>query len=119
MPNLFFRGLLRKLDESDEQFEKERVAQEEYDAKVKFFALSFVEYLSGPEMLLSMFEKDPDGSLLLKVGGELNTFYEVLVTLLSLPQQICVRGRSAAIAFTWRCPALHKDKLGIVRDFTS
>ncbi|XP_052755007.1 dynein regulatory complex subunit 3 [Galleria mellonella] len=71
-----FRGLLRKLDEADEKSEKERIAKEEYDAKVEFYALSFVEYLSGPELLESMFEKDPDGSLLLKVGGELLGFYE-------------------------------------------
>ncbi|CAH2090948.1 unnamed protein product [Euphydryas editha] len=71
-----FRGLLRKLDEADEKAEKERLAKEDYEAKVKFYALSFVEYLSGPELLDSMFEKDPDGSLLLKVGGELLGFYE-------------------------------------------
>lgn len=74
---LFYRGILRKLDEADEKSEKERVAKEEYDARVKFYALSFVEYLSGPELLESMFEKDPDGSLLLKVGGELITSYEL------------------------------------------
>ncbi|KAL0871762.1 hypothetical protein ABMA27_004260 [Loxostege sticticalis] len=72
----FFRGLLRKLDEQDEKSEKERLAKEDYEAKVKFYALSFVEYLSGPELLESMFEKDPDGSLLLQVGGELLGFYE-------------------------------------------
>ncbi|CAG9561376.1 unnamed protein product [Danaus chrysippus] len=72
----FFRGLLRKLDESDEKAEKERIAKEEYDARVKFYALSFVEYLSGPELLESMFEKDPDGTLLLKVGGELIGFFD-------------------------------------------
>ncbi|OWR55525.1 dynein regulatory complex subunit 3-like [Danaus plexippus] len=71
-----FRGLLRKLDEADEKAEKERIAKEEYDARVKFYALSFVEYLSGPELLESMFEKDPDGSLLLKVGGELIGFFD-------------------------------------------
>ncbi|CAH2039450.1 unnamed protein product, partial [Iphiclides podalirius] len=71
-----FRGLLRKLDESDEKAEKERLAKEEYEAKVEFYALSFVEYLSGPELFESMFEKDPDGSLLLKIGGELTNFYE-------------------------------------------
>ncbi|XP_028158558.1 dynein regulatory complex subunit 3 [Ostrinia furnacalis] len=71
-----FRGLLRKLDEQDEKSEKERLAKEEYEAKVEFYALSFVEYLSGPELLESMFEKDPDGSLLLQVGGELIGFYE-------------------------------------------
>ncbi|CAH2231185.1 jg27235, partial [Pararge aegeria aegeria] len=71
-----FRGILRKLDEADEKTEKERVAREEYEARVKFYALSFVEYLSGPELLESMFEKDPDGSILLKVGGELLGFYE-------------------------------------------
>ncbi|XP_045450916.1 dynein regulatory complex subunit 3-like [Melitaea cinxia] len=71
-----FRGLLRKLDEADESAEKERLAKEDYEAKVRFYAMSFVEYLSGPELLDSMFEKDPDGSLLLKVGGELLGFYE-------------------------------------------
>ncbi|XP_026499077.1 dynein regulatory complex subunit 3-like [Vanessa tameamea] len=71
-----FRGHLRKLDDADEKAEKERLAKEDYEAKVKFYALSFVEYLSGPELLDSMFEKDPDGSLLLKVGGELLGFYE-------------------------------------------
>ncbi|XP_039755667.1 dynein regulatory complex subunit 3-like [Pararge aegeria] len=71
-----FRGILRKLGEADEKTEKERVAREEYEARVKFYALSFVEYLSGPELLESMFEKDPDGSILLKVGGELLGFYE-------------------------------------------
>ncbi|XP_047534682.1 dynein regulatory complex subunit 3-like [Vanessa atalanta] len=71
-----FRGLLRKLDDADEKAEKERLAKEDYEAKVKFYALSFVEYLSGPELLDSMFEKDPDGSLLLKVGGELLGLYE-------------------------------------------
>ncbi|XP_050351560.1 dynein regulatory complex subunit 3-like [Nymphalis io] len=71
-----FRGLLRKLDDADEKAEKERLVKEDYEAKVKFYALSFVEYLSGPELLDSMFEKDPDGSLLLKVGGELLGFYE-------------------------------------------
>ncbi|XP_045495729.1 dynein regulatory complex subunit 3-like [Colias croceus] len=71
-----FRGLLRKLDDADEKSEKARIAKEEYDAKVKFYALSFVEYLSGPELIESMFEKDPDGSLLLKIGGELLGFYE-------------------------------------------
>lgn len=75
--DFFYRGILRKLDEADEKSEKERVAKEEYDARVKFYALSFVEYLSGPELLESMFEKDPDGSLLLKVGGELITSYEL------------------------------------------
>ncbi|XP_049874456.1 dynein regulatory complex subunit 3-like [Pectinophora gossypiella] len=72
-----FRGLLRKLDEVDEIAENERIAKEEYDAKVEFYALSFVEYLSGPEMFESMFEKDVDGSLLLKVGGELITFFDI------------------------------------------
>ncbi|CAH0729933.1 unnamed protein product, partial [Brenthis ino] len=71
-----FRGLLRKLDEDDEKAEKERLAKEDYNAKVEFYALSFVEYLSGPELLEAMFEKDPDGTLLLKVGGELIGFYE-------------------------------------------
>ncbi|CAH2981430.1 unnamed protein product [Chilo suppressalis] len=71
-----FRGLLRKLDESDEKSEKERLAKEEYEARVEFYALSFVEYLSGPELLESMFEKDPDGTLLLQIGGELIGFYE-------------------------------------------
>ncbi|CAG4962699.1 unnamed protein product [Colias eurytheme] len=71
-----FRGLLRKLDDADEKSEKARIAKEEYDAKVKFYALSFVEYLSGPELIESMFEKDPDGALLLKIGGELIGFYE-------------------------------------------
>ncbi|XP_013190894.1 dynein regulatory complex subunit 3 [Amyelois transitella] len=71
-----FRGLLRKLDEADEKTEKEWIAKQEYDARVEFYALSFVEYLSGPELIESMFEKDPDGSLLLKVGGELIGFYE-------------------------------------------
>ncbi|CAG9793993.1 unnamed protein product [Diatraea saccharalis] len=73
---VLFRGLLRKLDEMDEKTEKERLAKEEYEARVEFYALSFVEYLSGPELLESMFEKDPDGSLLLQVGGELIGFYE-------------------------------------------
>lgn len=72
----YFRGLLRKLDEDDEKAEKARLAKEDYEAKVKFYALSFVEYLSGPELLEAMFEKDPDGSLLLQVGGELVSFYE-------------------------------------------
>ncbi|XP_063623655.1 dynein regulatory complex subunit 3-like [Cydia splendana] len=71
-----FRGLLRKLDDQDEKAEKERIAREEYNARVEFYAMSFVEYLSGPELLESMFAKDPDGSLLLKVGGELLLSYE-------------------------------------------
>ncbi|XP_028029107.1 dynein regulatory complex subunit 3-like [Bombyx mandarina] len=71
-----FRGVLRKLDEADEKSENERLAKEDYEARVKFYALSFVEYLSGPELLEAMFEKDPDGSLLLKMGGELNGFFE-------------------------------------------
>lgn len=70
------RGVLRLLDDADEKKEKERVAKEEYDAQVEFYALSFVEYLSGPELLEHMFEKDPDGLLLLKVGGELLMFYD-------------------------------------------
>lgn len=77
MSRVFYRGLLRKLDEADEKSEKERIAKEEYDARVKFYGMSFVEYLSGPELIESMFEKDVDGSLLLKVGGEVLTFYEV------------------------------------------
>lgn len=68
--------MLRRLDETDEKSESARIAKEEYDARVKFYALSFVEYLSGPELIESMFEKDPDGTLLLQVGGELNSFYE-------------------------------------------
>ncbi|KAJ2943667.1 hypothetical protein O0L34_g16779 [Tuta absoluta] len=71
-----FRGLLRKLDEADVEAEKQRIAKENYDAKVEFYGVSFVEYLSGPELIYSMFEQDEDGSLLLKVGGELNTFFE-------------------------------------------
>ncbi|CAG4946971.1 unnamed protein product [Parnassius apollo] len=71
-----FRGLLRKLDEADEKAENERISKEDYEAKVEFYALSFVEYLSGPELLESMFEKDPDGSLLLQLGGELLNFYD-------------------------------------------
>ncbi|KAI5637144.1 leucine rich repeats (2 copies) domain-containing protein [Phthorimaea operculella] len=71
-----FRGVLRRLDEIDAETEKERVAKEIYDAKVEFYAMSFVEYLSGPELIHSMIEQDEDGSLLLKVGGELNTFFE-------------------------------------------
>lgn len=71
------RGLLRKLDEMDEKTEKDRIAREEYDAKVEFYALSFVEYLSGPELLESMFQKDPDGQLLLHIGGELLGYYEL------------------------------------------
>ncbi|XP_030020025.2 dynein regulatory complex subunit 3 isoform X1 [Manduca sexta] len=71
-----FRLMLRKLDEADEKTEKERIAKEEYEARVEFYALSFVEYLSGPELIESMFDKDPDGTLLLKIGGELNGFYE-------------------------------------------
>lgn len=43
---------------------------------MEFYALSFVEYLSGPELIDSMFEKDVDGSLLLKVGGELLGYYQ-------------------------------------------
>ncbi|KAJ0178160.1 hypothetical protein K1T71_005983 [Dendrolimus kikuchii] len=71
-----FRAVLRRLDEADEKTENARIAKEEYDARVEFYALSFVEYLSGPELLESMFEKDPDGTLLLQVGGELIGFYE-------------------------------------------
>lgn len=74
--NHIVRGVLRKLDEADEKSENERLAKEDYEARVKFYALSFVEYLSGPELLEAMFEKDPDGSLLLKMGGELNGFFE-------------------------------------------
>ncbi|XP_075978515.1 dynein regulatory complex subunit 3-like [Anticarsia gemmatalis] len=71
-----FRGLLRKLDDEDEIAEKRRIAKEEYDAKVAFYASSFVEYLSGPELIETMFEKDPDGSVLLSFGGELLPLYE-------------------------------------------
>ncbi|KOB64008.1 Uncharacterized protein OBRU01_24641 [Operophtera brumata] len=71
-----FRGLLRKLDDADEKSEKERIAKEVYEAKVKFYALSFVEYLNGPELLDSMFVADLDGSLLLQVGGELLVNFE-------------------------------------------
>ncbi|XP_041987235.1 dynein regulatory complex subunit 3-like [Aricia agestis] len=71
-----FRGLLRKLDEADEEADAKRLAQEEYEARVEFYALSFVEYLSGPELFEKMFEKDPDGSLLLQVGGDLVGYYE-------------------------------------------
>ncbi|CAK1544955.1 unnamed protein product [Leptosia nina] len=71
-----FRGILRKLDDADEKSEKARIAKEEYDARVEFYAMSFVEYLSGPELIESMFEKDPDGALLLQVGGELLGFFE-------------------------------------------
>ncbi|XP_050675184.1 dynein regulatory complex subunit 3-like [Leptidea sinapis] len=73
---VLFRGLLHRLDEADDKSEIARLAKEEYDAKVEFYALSFVEYLSGPELLESMFEKDPDGALLLQLGGELLGFYE-------------------------------------------
>ncbi|KAF9806727.1 hypothetical protein SFRURICE_011431 [Spodoptera frugiperda] len=71
-----FRGLLRKMDEADEKTEQERIAKEEYDAKVAFYAMSFVEYLSGPELLETMFEKDPDGQLLLSFGGELTAYHD-------------------------------------------
>ncbi|KAG7295915.1 hypothetical protein JYU34_021005 [Plutella xylostella] len=71
-----FRSVLRKLDEEDEKSEKERLDREDYNEKVEFYKLSFVEYLSGPELLEAMFEKDPDGTLLLEVGGELAGFYE-------------------------------------------
>lgn len=67
---------MRKLDEADEISENARLAREDYEAKVEFYALSFVEYLSGPEMVETMFEKDPDGSLLLMFGGELRNHYE-------------------------------------------
>ncbi|KAJ8715983.1 hypothetical protein PYW08_013268 [Mythimna loreyi] len=71
-----FRGLIRKMDEADEKTEKERLAREDYNARVKFYAMSFVEYLSGPELLDSMFEKDSDGLILLSFGGELVGFFE-------------------------------------------
>ncbi|PZC75733.1 dynein regulatory complex subunit 3 [Helicoverpa armigera] len=71
-----FRGIIRKMDEADEKTEQERIAKEEYEAKVTFYALSFVEYLSGPEMLETMFQKDPDGMILLSFGGELLAYYE-------------------------------------------
>ncbi|KAJ8713615.1 hypothetical protein PYW07_013985 [Mythimna separata] len=71
-----FRGVIRKLDEADEKTEKERLAKEDYEAKVKFYAMSFVEYLSGPELLDSMFEKDPDGLVMLSFGGELIGFFD-------------------------------------------
>ncbi|XP_022830342.1 dynein regulatory complex subunit 3-like isoform X1 [Spodoptera litura] len=71
-----FRGLLRKMDEADEKTEQERIAKEEYDAKVTFYAMSFVEYLSGPELIETMFEKDPDGQILLSFGGELQAYYD-------------------------------------------
>ncbi|CAH0584433.1 unnamed protein product [Chrysodeixis includens] len=71
-----FRGLIRKMDEADEKSEQERLAKEEYDARVTFYAMSFVEYLSGPELLDTMFEKDPDGALLLSFGGELQSYFE-------------------------------------------
>lgn len=64
------------MDEADEKTEQERLAKEEYDAKVTFYAMSFVEYLSGPEMLDTMFDKDPDGMLLLSFGGELQAYFE-------------------------------------------
>lgn len=65
------------MDDADEKSEQERIAKETYDAQVKFYGMSFVEYLSGSELLVSMFAKDPDGSLLLKVGGELISLYQV------------------------------------------
>ncbi|CAB3247675.1 unnamed protein product [Arctia plantaginis] len=71
-----FRGLLRKMDEADEISEKQRLAKEEYESQVKFYAMSFVEYLSGSELLERMFDKDPDGTILLSFGGELIPFYE-------------------------------------------
>ncbi|XP_026746550.1 LOW QUALITY PROTEIN: dynein regulatory complex subunit 3-like [Trichoplusia ni] len=71
-----FRGLIRKMDEADEKTEQERIAKEEYDAKVTFYAMSFVEYLSGPELLDTMFDKDPDGALLLSFGGELQAYFD-------------------------------------------
>lgn len=64
------------MDEADEKTEQERIAKEEYDAKVAFYAMSFVEYLSGPELLETMFEKDPDGQLLLSFGGELTAYHD-------------------------------------------
>lgn len=70
------RGLIRKLDEADEKTERERLAKEDYDAKLKFYAMSFVEYLNGPELLDSMFEKDADGLILLSFGGELVGFFD-------------------------------------------
>ncbi|CAH0694009.1 unnamed protein product [Spodoptera exigua] len=71
-----FRGLIRKMDEADEKTEQERIAKEEYDAKVTFYAMSFVEYLSGPELLETMFEKDSDGQTLLSFGGELQSYFD-------------------------------------------
>lgn len=64
------------MDEADEITEKERIAKEQYDAQVVFYAMSFVEYLSGPELIETMFDKDPDGSILLSFGGELLPFYD-------------------------------------------
>lgn len=63
------------MDAIDAAREKARVAKAAYDARVEFYALSFVEYLSGPEMVETMFEKDPDGALMLTLGGELDTNY--------------------------------------------
>lgn len=64
------------MDEADEQTEVERIAKEEYDEKVTFYAMSFVEYLSGPEMMETMFQKDSDGAILLSFGGELQAYFE-------------------------------------------
>ncbi|GBP79770.1 hypothetical protein EVAR_56678_1 [Eumeta japonica] len=49
-------------------------------AKNELYALAFMEYLEGPDLFDTMFEKDPDGTLLLKIGGELLHHYAHQVT---------------------------------------
>ncbi|GBP79774.1 Dynein regulatory complex subunit 3 [Eumeta japonica] len=70
-----FRSELREFNEEYEEFEKKRTAREMYVAKNELYALAFVEYLEGPDLFDTMFEKDPDGTLLLKIGGELLHHY--------------------------------------------
>lgn len=71
--------MLQKLDEFDKKAEKARINIEKYDARVEFYGLSFVEYLSGPELVETMFDKDKEGQMLLQIGGELHGYLQLCV----------------------------------------
>lgn len=60
--------------EADEKLEEDAQAAEEADHV--FYTTCYVEYLNGHQFFLSLFEHDPEGQALLKIGEAVQDIYK-------------------------------------------
>lgn len=92
-----FADLLKKVAE-DETHELEIEAREEAErAEAELHAESFIEFLGGRQLFDSLFEKDPDGRLLLLINEVQDAFKEYETNFLEVTQKLFQVGQERYI----------------------